>query len=170
MGGSSAPADAGNYTALLVSSLVVFALLVALLWALARWKNGRGGRLGADATGMLNVRARLTLEPQRTLYVVTVGEKTLLLAAGDQGINLLTDLSTQELPVPPPALSFADLVRTAWSRKRVTSNRETLPVHNNNGADPSVAIATAGDGVEGAVGEAVVDKRSTVAAVGVDVQ
>ena len=117
MGGSSAPADAGNYTALLVSSLIVLVLLAAVLWALARWKHGRGGRLGADVTGMLSVRARLTLEPQRTLYVVTVGEKTLLLGAGEHGINLLTDLSMQELPAPAPTLSFAELVRGAWLRK-----------------------------------------------------
>ncbi len=169
MGGSSAPADAGNYTALLVSSLVVFALLVALLWALARWKHGRGGRLGADATGMLNVRARLTLEPQRTLYVVTVGEKTLLLAAGDQGINLLTDLSMQELPVQPPALSFADLVRGAWSRKSGSANREMPRVHGDNGSGNSVAVAGSADAA-GDVASGTVDHRATVAAAGVEVQ
>lgn len=123
MGGSAAPADAGNYTALLVSSLIVLALLAAVLWALARWKHGRSGRLGVDATGMLNVRARLTLEPQRTLYVVTVGDKTLLLGVGEQGINVVTDLSSQTLPVQPPALSFAELVRSTWTRKASTASR-----------------------------------------------
>ena len=146
MGGSSAPADAGNYTALLVSSLIVLALLAAVLWALARWKHAAGGRRGSDGTGLLKVRAQLTLEPHRTLYVVTVGEKTLLLGAGEQGINLLTDLSTQALPAQLPAPTFAELVRGAWPRKgagagrlqpRATNNQDLI--NNEAGVEPAKA-------------------------------
>ena len=141
MGGSAAPADAGNYTALLVSSLIVLALLGAVLWALARWKQGRSGRLGVDATGMLNVRARLTLEPERTLYVVTVGDKTLLLGVGAQGINVVTDLSSQTLPVQPPALTFAELVRNTWTRKGSTARH--IPSRDSDAPTVGNTIASA---------------------------
>ena len=143
MGGSSAPAAAGNYTALLVSSLIVLALLATVLWALTRWKHGRRGRLGVDATGMLHVRARLTLEPQRTLYVVTVGDKSLLLGVGEQGINVVTDLSTQTLPVQPPALTFAELVRSTWTRKGAAASRVPPRESNTHVADDNTVTRAA---------------------------
>jgi flagellar biosynthetic protein FliO len=128
MGGSSAPADAGNYTALLVSSLIVLAIIALAVFALTRW---RGGRLSGlrDSSGLIRVRARLSLEPRRTIYVVTVGDKTLLLGSSEQSINVLTDLSTDELPAePPPPLSFADLVRNLrTSRGSEPKNSKSEP-------------------------------------------
>lgn len=118
MGGSSAPADVGNYTALLISSLVVLVLLGAVVWALTRWKGG--ARLAQDGTGTMKVRARLTLEPRRTLYVVTVGEKTLLIGTSEQGISTLADISSEQLPEDVAAPSFAAMVRSAWQRPKAS--------------------------------------------------
>ena len=137
MGGSSAPTDVGNYTALLISSLVVLVLLGAVVWALTRWKGG--ARLGQDSTGTMKVRARLTLEPRRTLYVVTVGEKTLLIGTSEQGISTLADVSAEQLPEDVAAPSFAAMVRNAWQRPKATivASAERNEAQASGGIAPS---------------------------------
>jgi len=81
----------------LLRVLVVLALIsAAAFWAL-RWAARRGG-LGAglpaaDAGLSLRVLARLPLEPRKALYLVRVGERTLLLGTGEGGPpSLLVDL------------------------------------------------------------------------------
>lgn len=75
-------------------------------WLLLTW-----GMLGALALGVwlwarrfqtrtstasLQVLARLTLEPRRTLYVVRIAERVVVVAASEGGLRQLLELSREE--------------------------------------------------------------------------
>jgi flagellar biogenesis protein FliO len=80
-----------------------------------RWlatARSRGGEVMA-------VVARLPLEPRRSLYVVEVAGKTLLVGTSEMGLSLLSELdgaAVQARAVARP--SFGELVRSAWQRRR----------------------------------------------------
>ncbi|MCE9572188.1 MAG: flagellar biosynthetic protein FliO [Deltaproteobacteria bacterium] len=85
------PAMTSGYGELLVSSLVVLVVVSVIAWAIVRF----GGRwlLGARGrTRGMDVVARLPLEPRRSLYVVEVGGKTLLVGTSEMGLSVLTEL------------------------------------------------------------------------------
>lgn len=79
-----------------------------------------GAWRGAARGGLLEVVARLPLEPRRSLYVVRVAERTLLLGTSEMGLSMLSELG--ELPRGAPSASpsgtFAALVREARERWR----------------------------------------------------
>jgi flagellar protein FliO/FliZ len=90
----SADASAGltsGYGELLVSSLVVLAIVSVIAWTMvrygSRWLLGARGR----SRGM-DVLARLPLEPRRSLYVVEVGGKTLLVGTSEMGLSVLSEV------------------------------------------------------------------------------
>lgn len=122
-----APEAGGQgYGELLASSLLLLALVVGALVAvvLATRALGRRGR-GAGRSGWLEVLARLPLEPRRSLYVVRVADRTLVLGASEQGLTLLRELEGGELPASPPepGPSFPQLVERASAalRKRAAA-------------------------------------------------
>ncbi len=64
---------------------------------------------------------RVALDPRRSLYLVKVGERVLLLSAGDGGAPaLVAELAENELPEieVPPRARFADVIG------RITQQRE----------------------------------------------
>src|SRR6185436_11028202 len=68
---------------------------------------------------LLDVIARVPLEPRRSLYVVEVAGKTLLVGTSEMGLSVLSELDGGEVrarAVDRP--SFGELVRAAWSRRR----------------------------------------------------
>ena len=61
----------------------------------------------------------MPLEPRRSLYVVDVAGKTLLVGTSEMGLSVLSELDAAEVKartVPTP--SFGELVRAAWMRRR----------------------------------------------------
>jgi flagellar protein FliO/FliZ len=108
-----------SYGDLLVTSLVVLgAVCVAafvVVRVVGRWLTvgrGRGGEL-------LDVIARVPLEPRRSLYVVDVAGKTLLVGTSEMGLSVLSELDAGEVRARVvPRQTFADLVRAAWRRRR----------------------------------------------------
>ena len=119
MSGTGAAASYGD---LLITSLVVLAagcvaafLAVRLLGRFMATGRVRGAHL-------LDVVARVPLEPRRSLYVVEVAGKTLLVGTSEMGLSVLTELDGDEVRARAvPRQSFADLVRAAWGR-RATGN------------------------------------------------
>jgi flagellar biogenesis protein FliO len=116
MAGNGAAASYGD---LLVTSLVVLGgvcvaafVVVRLVGRFLATGRVRGGHL-------LDVVARVPLEPRRSLYVVAVAGKTLLVGTSEMGLSVLSELDPSEVRarvVERP--TFADLVRSAWARRR----------------------------------------------------
>lgn len=108
-----------SYGDLLVTSLLVLGAVCIAAFIAVRF-FGRflaGGRVrGAH---LLDVVARVPLEPRRSLYVVEVAGKTLLVGTSEMGLSVLSELDAAEVKSRvAPQQSFADLVRGAWSRRK----------------------------------------------------
>src|SRR5436190_23234375 len=90
-------ADVGSgYGEMLVGSLLVLGLICAAAWAIVRF-GGRRLWAGARGGGVLDVVARVPLEPRRSLYVVEVAGKTLLVGTSEMGLSVLSELDGSQL-------------------------------------------------------------------------
>ena len=102
-------------TSLLVLAVVCIAAVV-LVRVSRRW--GLAGRPADRA--LLDVVARVPLEPRRSLYVVEVAGKALLVGTSEMGLTVLTeldrDLVRAQTTARPPR-GFAAMVRDAVARR-----------------------------------------------------
>lgn len=108
-----------SYGDLLVTSLVVLAAVCIAAFVVVRL----AGRLLAPGRSrgahVLAVVARLPLEPKRSLYVVEVAGKMLLVGTSEMGLSLLSELDGGQLRAhAEPRPSFGELVRAAWLGRR----------------------------------------------------
>src|SRR5262245_19341961 len=118
MAGSGAAASA-SYGDLLVTSLLVLGavciaafIAVRVLGRLLATGRVRGRHL-------LDVVARVPLEPRRSLYVVEVAGKTLLVGTSEMGLSVLSELDGGEVRTRvQQQQSFGELVRAAWLRRK----------------------------------------------------
>jgi flagellar biogenesis protein FliO len=116
MPGSGAAASYGD---LLITSLVV--LMAVCIGAFVVVKVvGRFLATGrVRGAHLLDVVARMPLEPRRSLYVVEVAGKTLLVGTSEMGLSVLSELDAGEVRARiVPRQSFGELVRAAWVRRR----------------------------------------------------
>jgi flagellar biogenesis protein FliO len=118
MPGNGAAAGA-SYGDLLVTSLLVLGAVCIVAFIAVR-VFGRliatGRTRGAH---LMDVVARVPLEPRRSLYVVEVAGKTLLVGTSEMGLSVLSELDAAEVKarkVTPT--TFVELVRQAWKRRR----------------------------------------------------
>jgi len=112
-------AAGASYGDLLITSLLVLAAVCVAAFVIVRvvgrWLT-TGRTRGAH---LLDVIARLPLEPRRSLYVVEVAGKTLLVGTSEMGLSVLSELDAGEVRAraeAPP--SFGELVRSAWLGRR----------------------------------------------------
>src|SRR3569623_832997 len=116
MPGTGAGASYGD---LLITSLVVLGVVCVAAFVAVR-VFGRllaGGR--ARGAHLRDVVARVPLEPRRSLYVVEVAGKTLLVGTSEMGLNVLSELdgdAVRSRVVERPG--FGDMVRAALARRR----------------------------------------------------
>jgi flagellar protein FliO/FliZ len=89
----------------LVGLVVVLSLLLGVAWMLRR------GMLARRSAGALVVETALPLGDRRSLVIVTIEGRRLLLGVASQHVSLVT-----ELQAPPPAPTFADEVARAAAR------------------------------------------------------
>jgi flagellar protein FliO/FliZ len=116
MAGNGAGASYGDLlvTSLLVLGAVCIAAYVAVRVFGRLLASGR-----ARGTHLLDVVARVPLEPRRSLYVVEVAGKTLLVGTSEMGLSVLSELDGSEVKSRVRAQqSFGDLVRAAWMRRK----------------------------------------------------
>lgn len=100
----------GGYGVALLQTLLSLGAVCLLAWVALRWASRRG--LGFGARGQrVKVLERVPLDPRRSLYLVEVGGKVLLLGAGDGASpRLLTELDPADLPeVAETKRTFADV-------------------------------------------------------------
>ena len=108
-----------SYGDLLVTSLVVLGVVcvaafvaVRVFGRLIATGRARGGHL-------LDVIARLPLEPRRALYVVEVAGKTLLVGTSEMGLSVLSELDGGEVRARIVARpTFAEMVKAALQRRK----------------------------------------------------
>jgi flagellar biogenesis protein FliO len=118
MPGNGAAAGA-SYGDLLVTSLIVLGVVCVAAFVAVRVF---GRLLSAGRTRgahLMNVVSRVPLEPRRSLYVVEVAGKTLLVGTSEMGLSVLTELdgaAVEARKIVQP--SFSDMVRNAWQRRR----------------------------------------------------
>jgi flagellar protein FliO/FliZ len=112
-------AAGASYGDLLVTSLIVLGVVCLAAFAVVRLASRVLAPSRTRGAHVLEVVARLPLEPRRSLYVVEVAGKTLLVGTSEMGLSLLTELDAGEIrarAVERP--SFGELVRAAWLRRR----------------------------------------------------
>ena len=146
---------AASYGDLLITSLVVLAAVCIAAFVVVKLVGrflATGRMRGAH---LLDVVARLPLEPRRSLYVVEVAGKTLLVGTSEMGLSVLSELDGQEVRARAvPAQSFGDLVRNAWAKRRSVGDAPAAdaPAGAPGGAPASGAPASgalAGDAQAG---------------------
>jgi len=81
----------------LAVSFASFGLVCLAAWAFFRWLAFRG-RGGAAPGRGLRLRAKLSLEPRRAIYVVEAGSRAFLIGGGETGLNLLAELDPADVP------------------------------------------------------------------------
>ncbi|MCC7537588.1 MAG: flagellar biosynthetic protein FliO [Deltaproteobacteria bacterium] len=101
-----------GYGAALLQMLLALAAVCVLAVVALRW-GARGG-LGALGGRGAKVRVieRVHLDARRALYLVRVGDKVLLVGAGDGPLSVLCEVDPKTLPEEPEAraTSFADVL------------------------------------------------------------
>ena len=110
---------AASYGDLLVTSLIVLGAVCVAAFVLVRLVGRFLATGRVRGAHLLDVIARVPLEPRRSLYVVEVAGKTLLVGTSEMGLSVLSELDGGEVrarAVGRP--SFGELVRAAWSRRR----------------------------------------------------
>lgn len=112
-------AAGASYGDLLVTALVVLGAVCIGAFVLVRVVGRLLATGRARGAHLLDVVARLPLEPRRSLYVVQVAGKTLLVGTSEMGLSVLTELDGGEVRARAEARpSFGELVRAAWLRRR----------------------------------------------------
>jgi flagellar protein FliO/FliZ len=106
---------------MLVGSLLVLGLVCLAAWVVVRF-GARRWFAARGAQGGLDVVARVPLEPRRSLYVVEVAGKTLLVGTSEMGLSVLSELDREafraERADQPTTRSFVDVVRDVIGRRR----------------------------------------------------
>ena len=110
---------AAGYGDLLVTSLIVLAAVCVAAFVAVR-VLGRVLAAGrARGCELLEVVARVPLEPRRSLYVVEVAGKALLVGTSEMGLSVLSELDAGDVRARVvPRRGFAELVSAAWQRRR----------------------------------------------------
>jgi flagellar biogenesis protein FliO len=119
LGMTGTGAVGSGYGELLITSLVVLGAVCIAAYVAVRFASRLFATGRARGTHLLDVVARLPLEPRRSLYVVEVAGKTLLVGTSEMGLSVLSELDAAEVKtriVKPQ--TFADLVKTAWSKRK----------------------------------------------------
>ncbi|MCS6799187.1 MAG: flagellar biosynthetic protein FliO [Myxococcota bacterium] len=118
------PSLPGGYGLALLQSLLALAAICILAWVVLRWSAQR--RLfGAGAAARIRVLERVFLDGRRVLYLVRVGDRTLLLGAGESGppavLATLEGVEDLTVPAPVPPRRFGDVLRAFGGRKTETN-------------------------------------------------
>lgn len=122
----------GGYGLALVQAAIALVAVIVLAWVVLRWASRLG--LGAQRPGgRLEVLERLPLDARRSIVLVRLGDRALLIGVGDGNApRLLLETPLAELPElgqPARSSSFAEALRklSAHARTRELEPRELEP-------------------------------------------
>ena len=113
-----APDLPGGYGMALLQTLLALGAVCILAWVVLRWASK--SRLGFGVSrGRVRVLERVPLDARRSLYLVQVGGKVLLVGAGDGAAPaVLAELEPAQLPDEPetPRVTFAEVLKRLGGR------------------------------------------------------
>jgi flagellar protein FliO/FliZ len=110
--------QSGGYGDLLVTSLIVLGVVCVAAFVVIRIAGRLFATGRARGAGVLDIVARMPLEPRRSLYVVDVAGKTLLVGTSETGLALLSELDAEAVHARAvPRATFGDMVKAAWARR-----------------------------------------------------
>lgn len=106
----------GGYGVALLQTLLALAAVCILAWIVLRWTSRRG--LGLGSGKRVKVLERVPLDGRRALYLVQIGDRVLLIGAGDSAAPaVLAELDPDELPeLPDRPSSFGELLAKLRSK------------------------------------------------------
>ena len=117
-----------SYGDLLVTSLVVLGGVCIAAFVVVRLVGRFLATGRARGAHLLDVVARLPLEPRRSLYVVEAAGKTLLIGTSEMGLSMLSELDREQVRTGlAERPTFGELVRLAWQRRRGASGESASP-------------------------------------------
>lgn len=120
-----------SYGDLLVLSLVVLGGVCVAAFVLVRLVGRFLATGRSRGSHLLDVVARVPLEPRRSLYVVEVAGKTLLVGTSEMGLSVLSELDGDEVRARTVARpTFGELVRAAWERHRGPRAQPPAPAND----------------------------------------
>jgi flagellar biogenesis protein FliO len=120
---------AASYGDLLVTSLVVLGGVCIAAFVVVRLVGRFLATGRVRGAHLLDVVARLPLEPRRSLYVVEVAGKTLLVGTSEMGLSVLSELDGEQVRARATSRpTFGELVRQAWTRRRTRGEVGVEPV------------------------------------------
>lgn len=129
MPGNGAAAGA-SYGDLLVTSLLVLGAVCVAAFVAVRVFGRLLAAGRARGAHLLDVVARVPLEPRRSLYVVEVAGKTLLVGTSEMGLSVLSELDGGEVRSRVQSRqSFGELVRAAWLRRKGRAATDASRAH-----------------------------------------
>lgn len=136
----------GGYGVALLQTLLALAAVCILAWVVLRWAAQKG--LGIGATGKhVKVLERVALDARRTLWVVQIGEKVLLIGAGDGASpTTLAELRAGDLPreaIGAKPSSFVDVLRRSAARSGATAKGQAASKGQSAAAGKAAAEAQA---------------------------
>ena len=143
MTGSGAAASYGD---LLVTSLVVLGGVCVAAFVVVKLMSRFLATGRVRGAHLLDVVARVPLEPRRSLYVVEVAGKTLLVGTSEMGLSVLSELDGGEVRARITAQpTFGELVKTAWAKRRGRPVGEVLPAETDAALPPPPPPPPPGD-------------------------
>jgi flagellar biogenesis protein FliO len=132
-----------SYGDLLLTSLLVLGGVCIAAFVVVRVAGRLLATGRARSTHLMGIVARLPLEPRRSLYVVEVAGKTLLVGTSEMGLSLLSELDAGQVRAEVAARpSFGQLVRTAWLRRREGGAGATAPATDAGASVPPLDVSS----------------------------
>lgn len=128
---------AASYGDLLLTSLVVLVAVCVAAFIIVR-VAGRWLATGrVRGAQLMDVIARVPLEPRRSLYVVDVAGKTLLVGTSEMGLSVLSELDGEAVRARAvPRQSFGDLVMTAIAKRKTPAGEPGSDDPRDTGRQP----------------------------------
>ena len=102
----------------LLESFLVLLLVCGLAFAVLLVARRAGV---ARAFGAAELVGQLPLEPRRSLYLVKIGGRVLVVGASEAGLSKLGELEATDVPKADGPVSFADALARALGRARASS-------------------------------------------------
>lgn len=117
----------GGYGVALLQTLLALGAVCVLAWVVLRWSAKAGFGIGRGQH--LEIVERMALDARRSVVVVRVGKRMLLLGVGEGAApNLLTEVDPSELPQGQPAkASFLEVLRRSPAASASGTPRSASP-------------------------------------------